>query len=1052
MSLDSVTPPSEARALAAWFAEAVRAEIAELEKKGGDQRYELHGGQRVTPGQSPHTIYRFMLADNTLVPEDASGTLEVGGHQFKATVVAQEASHVDVQIEAADPLGQFVPRALLCVDDLGLLRKLTDALEGVASGTEPVSPLTAAMFHPKADGARKIPLPGTPALNLVEGEQRSVLEQACASEVTFVWGPPGTGKTYVIAHLIAALVARGERVLMTSHTHAAIDEAMYKTAGPGGPLTDSDLVREGGVVRIGRVPPTSKVPEAVRLDGIVERRAQGVQSEIGELQRKAAPLSAQREQLKAQLAEWERLGELRRRSAEGDSRAGEAASLAKQRIAERTQASVRVEGCKGQAEKASRAWFFRTARVQQAREAVAAAERDFGTTSRIAGEAGAAARAAEEAVESLRIETRSQADICARLPCAEALNQQLSPIKAELDQIEQRLADLRARLDALEKEVVAAARVVAATLTKCYVGDQLDGQTFDALIVDEISMALPPLLFVAGRRALRRVILVGDFKQLPPIIRSDIRESETGDRADLRKRLSTDAFHLAQIAKELEPTGHPAMAQLKWQRRMLPAIADAAREISYHSRKYLDDDAAVKKLAQPEWVAFLPPKALVIVDTADLHCWSGRQVGSLSRFNLYSAQIAAELAAMAAAAIDRPDQSVAPPIGIVTPYAAQRRLLSRLVDALGLRNWVQVGTVHTFQGGEAELIIFDSVLDEPFWTARLCNPNQSREVKRDLNVALTRAKSKFVLVGSSQWLNRHAKPTSGLGQLWHYLKDHADLIAAHEVVEPGLAGRVAVKGSSEYRIPQGTEGAVLQRLDERTFFDRFAHDLTNATSSVVGHVAFFGEYRWSLIEPLFRAALDRGIEVTLITPPAASAANNLFVEKATRALRLLGATVIPATGLHGKDIIIDSRVLYTGSLNFASHRGTSEDVHRIDAPDYARTCLEFMQAKHIRSAAGQGAHPRACPQCQGPTQVVNQARSMSQWDKQPMKIGCADYQNTGCKYLVDIDQRAPFAEPPRCTVDHRTKYRRVKRGRGEVWQCPKHPKQCERFKVVPGDP
>jgi hypothetical protein len=256
----------EAQALAAWFAEAVRAEVAELEKKGGEQRYELHAGQRVTPEKSPYTVFRFTLADSTLVPEDASGTLEVEGRQFKATVVAQEWSRVDVQVEAAETLGPFVARALLRVDDLGLLRKLADALDAVASGTETVSPLVVSMFHPKRDGACKAPLPAMPALDRVTGEQRSVLEQACASEITFVWGPPGTGKTYVIAHLIAALVARGERVLMTSHTHAAVDQSIYETVKPTlqCPLAHSDLEREGKIVRIGRVT-NPKVPDTVRL-------------------------------------------------------------------------------------------------------------------------------------------------------------------------------------------------------------------------------------------------------------------------------------------------------------------------------------------------------------------------------------------------------------------------------------------------------------------------------------------------------------------------------------------------------------------------------------------------------------------------------------------------------------------------------------------------------------------------------------------------------------------------------------------------------------------
>ncbi|MGE0481194.1 MAG: AAA domain-containing protein [Phycisphaerae bacterium] len=1042
--------PSDSRALAGWFAEAVRAELAELEKNGGEQRYELHAGQRVTPEKSPYTVFRFTLADSTLVPEDASGPLDVEGRQFKATVVAQESNRVDVQLEGAEALGPHVARAVLRVDDLGLLHKLADTLDAVAAGTEVVSSLTAGMFHPKSNGACKAPLPAIPALNRVTGEQRNVLEQASASEITFVWGPPGTGKTYVIAHLIATLVARGERVLMTSHTHAAVDQSMYETVKPDtGPLANSDLEQEGRIVRIGRVT-NPKVPDTVRLDSIVERQAKGIQSEISELQRRAAPLSATRAEMNAQLAEWDQLSELRQRLAEAERHAGESESTAKLRSREQSDAVARVEECKGRAEKAGRAWFFRATKVQQAREALTAAERALGVAATSSSAAVAATRGAEQAAESLRRETKNQLELCARLPATEALKQQLSPIEAELDQIERRLTELRARLDALEREVIAAARVVAATLTKCYVGDQLDGQAFDALIVDEISMALPPLLFVAGRRAIRRVILVGDFKQLPPIVRSD---SEITD-----ERLRQDAFHLSRIAHDLEPMDHSALTRLHTQRRMLRPIADVARAISY-GPKGLTDHADVLKRTQPDWLTFLPSNALTLVDTADLHAWCGRQAGSLSRFNLYSAQIAAELAAMAAAGIPKPDQANAPPIGIVTPYAAQRRLLSRLIQALELSAWVAVGTVHTFQGGEAELIIFDTVLDEPFWTARLCNPNQSMEVKRDLNVAVTRARSKFVLIGSSEWLNRHARPTSGLGQLWHYMKDHADLVSALELVEVGFAGRVA-HSSATYRIPGSENVPAHAILDENEFFDFFSKDLRAAEESVFGLVPFFGEYRWPKVEPLIRQALERGVEVTLVTPPPTEAENRSYVEKAIGSLRQLGAVVVSSMGLHGKDIVIDARIHYTGSLNWASHRGRAEIMHRTENTDYARTVLDYLQARHIRSAAGTARHPRTCPNCAGPVQIVN-ARELRPWDKQPVKIGCSNRQRDKksrsslfpvCEgFLVDIDQRAPFAQPPLCGVDHRTKYRRVKRGRGESWECPKHPKTCERYKVVPGD-
>jgi len=1043
----------QAPSLATWFADAVRAEISAIEKKGGGQRFELYSGHRLTAEESQYAVYRFALADDTLLPEDASGTIDVNGGQYKATVVSQETNQIDIQIAGAESLGSFIARGLLRVDDLGLLRKLADALDAVSRGTRCISPLATSIFHPKLNGIYKTTLPGMPSLDRVEQEQRTVIEQACASEITFVWGPPGTGKTHMIAHLIATLVARGERVLMASHTHAAVDQAIYeivKTPGSGtsgcGPLAHSMVHCDGQIVRIGHVT-NPKVPESVQLEHIVAGRAEKIQSEIGEMERRIASSSSSLAPLQAKLCEWDRLGEIRRRLESAKGHLNEASVLAENTHSDVKRAASHIAECERQFEVAGRAWFFRARRVEQANRSLLAAKNADLSASDAAEHAARLYREAEVVVSSLNLKEATQANICAGLPAAESLKAQIAPLDAELKDLLQRLTELRSRIDAMEKNVISEARVVAATLTKCYVGDQLEGQTFDAVIVDEISMALPPLLFIAGGRALQRVILVGDFKQLPPIVRSD------SEIAALR--LGQDAFHLARVVvvdkEDHKPVKHSALARLRTQRRMLPAIADAARQISY--QEGLDDHEDVKTRVPPLWLRFLPENPLVVIDTADLHCWCGRRAGSLSRFNLYSSQISVELAAMAAAKIGKPDDDDPKPIGIVTPYAAQSRLLRRLIEALELEPWVRVGTVHTFQGGEADLIIFDSVLDEPYWTARLCNPNETKEVKRDLNVALTRAKSKFVLVGSSEWLNRHARPTSGLGQLWHYMKEHGDLRAAHELVEAGFAKRVATDHPRAYNIPKEPTNAILHRIfDEKTFFPQFADDLNKASKSIFGLVPFFGEYRWPTVEPLIRAAIERGVEVTLVTPPPAEAENGAYVEKAVRSLRELGAVVVAATGLHGKDIVIDGRIHYTGSLNWASHRGRAEIMHRTDNADYAQMVLEHLQAKHIRTASGQGLHPRVCPHCHGPTQVVNQSQRMAPWDKQPIKLGCANYHSTGCRYLVDIDQRPPFTDIPRCSADGRTKYRRARRGRGEVWECPKHPRDCERFKVVPGDP
>ncbi|MGQ0569192.1 MAG: AAA domain-containing protein [Armatimonadota bacterium] len=585
------------------------------------------------------------------------------------------------------------------------------------------------------------------------------------------------------------------------------------------------------------------------------------------------------------------------------------------------------------------------------------------------------------------------------------------------------------------------------TLTKSYMATELRDQRFNAVVVDEISMALPPLIFLAAARATDRVILVGDFLQLPPIVRSDSEVSNA--------RLRQDTFHLAGVASGLRPADScRVLTRLTTQRRMAPAIADAARHLVYGPDGIRDDGSVVSRQPAP-WLDFLHAGPLLVLDTADLRCWSGKQPGSLSRFNFYSATVAVELAAMAAHAVPEPRHDEPPPIGIVTPFAAQRRLLSRLVVDLGLARWVLAGTVHTFQGGEADLIVFDAVLDEPYWSARLTTPSDADDVKRELNVAVTRARHKFVFLASSEWLNKHAKPASALGQLWWFLKDRAPLVSARDVVEFGFAQRAlaATSDAPGWRLPSEAGVAVHEILDETTFFQRFAGDMSHASNSVFGLAPYFGEYRWPRVEPLFRAALERGVEVTLVIPPRAEAQNPTYVDALMANLRRLGGVVVEAGGLHGKDVVIDETSHYTGSLNWASHRGRAEVMHRTESRAVARLVLEYIQARYIRAAAvHENGTPRRCPECGGPVWVVNQRRQHGAWDFQAMKVGCVAYHRTGCRYLRNIDERAPFRDAPRCQRDHVTKYRRVRRGKGEVWQCPKHPKECETMKLVPGDP
>jgi DNA replication ATP-dependent helicase Dna2 len=78
------------------------------------------------------------------------------------------------------------------------------------------------------------------AIGLREGLNASQAEAVgkilAAEQVACIQGPPGTGKTRVLALAVRLLLERGERVLVTSHTHMAINNALNKIAGQGVPV------------------------------------------------------------------------------------------------------------------------------------------------------------------------------------------------------------------------------------------------------------------------------------------------------------------------------------------------------------------------------------------------------------------------------------------------------------------------------------------------------------------------------------------------------------------------------------------------------------------------------------------------------------------------------------------------------------------------------------------------------------------------------------------------------------------------------------------------
>ena len=746
------------------FASAIDAEIGLLEKENREQAYELLSRQRAEG--STGTLYIFILADALRLPEDASGTLRVDGRDVSAMVVSQEGNRIWLLLESVDPLPDYIPSARLVVNETDLLKRLKEQIEALRSRSEFGLGTKVFGFEPSVTGSAEPTVKAAERLDKqgLDEQGKKVVQQCLGSEVTFVWGPPGTGKTFTIAALVACLAEIGETVLVTSHTHAAVEQALSELVkeptegGREGFLYGSPLIEKGRIIKVGKLRQGSKIPTSVQLDRYLENMAKKREETVRILEGEHELASRRLEHTKAKLAPWLEMKQaelIHEKALDTRERAVSARDAAVTGV---TRAKIVADQREAARVKAEHSFFIgRRGRVQRALEALAAARQALTLAQAVAGEAEVGAIKAKRMLDGAAARLMQAREATKGLTSSEELEKEAINAQERITMLESQIKAISGAAEGDAKQLVQNAVAIFATLTKLYVDrNLLADMKWDTVVVDEVSMAMPPLLAYAASRAKKRVVLAGDMYQLPPVVHS--KQNSAGEI------LGKDIFKLRGITDIIDRRlPHPQVARLITQRRMHPDIVAGAKAL-IPSYSDLEDNPVVMKRPKKSFIAAtLTDRALAVIDISDLNPWSGKMPGNLSRFNFISAQAAVELSALYAAQIPEPNKEDVPPIGIITPYAAQRRYLSKLVQMFGLERWVTAGTVHTFQGNECDVVIFDSVVGEPHWTSRFTNPVDLRETCRDLNVAVTRAQYQFVFVGDTIGLANTQKQARAMG-------------------------------------------------------------------------------------------------------------------------------------------------------------------------------------------------------------------------------------------------------------------------------------------------
>lgn len=327
-----------------------------------------------------------------------------------------------------------------------------------------------------------------------------------------------------------------------------------------------------------------------------------------------------------------------------------------------------------------------------------------------------------------------------------AAEREVALLEETLAHLDQQLADTKREA---ARKVVEEAQIVAASLTSLYLNPHFLNQEWDVVIVDEGSMAPPPVVIVAGNRAKHHFVVLGDPLQLAPICKFSNKEKL------VRFWLGVDVYTHGQYTLDEAGAGMHHSVLLPYQSRMHTDICDLVRESVYKGLLKDRDPDAWRPAFKPE-----PEYPVVLYDTGGeplAQAQRPKKTGR-SRYNEYHAGIDIALAKMVLA--DLPNERRKPEyIGIVTPYTAQRDCIKERIQGTDLEVYCRVGTVHSYQGLEFDVLIFDIVESPGLAIAPFLREGWGSESMRLLNVAVTRARHKLFIVANMQYV-RQQMPAS----------------------------------------------------------------------------------------------------------------------------------------------------------------------------------------------------------------------------------------------------------------------------------------------------
>ncbi len=925
---------------------AIDIELKTVKRYGSTSRITLFSGKKSSKVPSKSHLYRFEMLIQRSFPDGSHGTLVYRNKSMDADVVATEGQYIWLNLN--EDVGERIPQAFYEVDLSFLLEDLKEKYLSLTKNMTSISGpgINLLLAHNLETSNDSFCVRN--CIQYLSPEQIIAIENMLSSKVGAILGPPGTGKTRTLAGALVECFMNEEKILVCAYTNRAVDEAMnaFKIAAKECvpehffAAYNSGKILRKGVSTFSETEPIIKNPEE-----IAETLITTLQKELDEVRRKIRDSEQVLNKMRALAKHFD---SRKRLQSEYD--------LALLRLASESNKYDNNDSI-----------LISLNRMIEEKEQDYLLMLQCGLIKRIL--TVKKRKDLEVQISNLNTE-RDQISFQQRkiLETKAALKIKVQRLKSDIDKVNltignentldlsnkiyflvNELEKLQRHADHLEKAIQEAssaiinnAFVIFATLSRCHIDKDINNAKFDRVFVDEASMASLPPLFLAGFKAQKSICIFGDPQQLSPICLST--------KEEVRKWFAMDIYQYAG----LNNSSIKSVAQLETQRRMPIELGDLVSEIFYSGKLKHDYDPDNEMHGVFPWMR---DRKVVILDTTaeGAFCNKHESGKGYSRINVAHAVISLSI-------FKEADEMgiESSKMAYITPYRAQAEFLGALVlknrevlinkgeSFLPELRW---GTVHRFQGGEAELVIYDTCESPRQLPTRLTGGSiriDGDDIEIDDSsrlhcVALSRAKSRLIVLANLGWLRNTLLSDCKLSGIINKISKMGSIIS---LPENHSALKIFSSGFQRDLFSADIKDVPYILCNESQFYELLISDIDVCQKSITIVSPYLSVKRISRLEEPFRTLNSKKADTTVWTKdPSDLATMSDQHKECSDYLEKLGAKVFFRAGTHEKAVIIDEYISYYGSLNPLSHRDTKETMFRIKDAAFAKALIDHLDLK-----------------------------------------------------------------------------------------------------------